>query len=329
MLDATIRSRLTERFGPRAGAWLDALPARAEALAERWGVQLDPEAAPEGGRTSVVLRGRSAGDGASVVLKLAVEPALAHDEAEALEAWAGRGRSATGAGGGGASAGGAGASGTGAGGGALPPVPLLLARDDAAGALLLEAIVPGRPVSADAMAPTPGAVGRLLRELSAPAPPRALPPLRERVDVCFDLWIARRAANPVARATIGAGALERGQRLARELAGDDAAPRALVHGDLHPGNVLDGGPARGLVAIDPRACVGDPGFDAVDLTLWGAETVDAARRRIDAVSLHAGTEAERLAAWCAALAAMAAASLASRPRPATAQRIETLLALAA
>ncbi|OUC96640.1 hypothetical protein CA984_14275 [Streptosporangium minutum] len=45
-----------------------------------------------------------------------------------------------------------------------------------------------------------------------------------------------------------------------------AGPAGLVHGDLHPGNVLDGGP-RGLVVIDPRPCVGDPAFDAVDWVL--------------------------------------------------------------
>jgi streptomycin 6-kinase len=32
------------------------------------------------------------------------------------------------------------------------------------------------------------------------------------------------------------------------------APAVLLHGDLHPGN---GRPERGLVVVDPRACVGD------------------------------------------------------------------------
>jgi len=42
----------------------------------------------------------------------------------------------------------------------------------------------------------------------------------------------------------------RGHALARELTAstDDYG---LVHGDLHLFNILDGGPARGLVAIDP------------------------------------------------------------------------------
>ena len=302
--DDDIGRRLTERFGPGARPWLERLPASAAALAQRWGVALDADAPPEGGRTSVVLRGHRIDDDAAVIVKLTYEPALAHDEANALAAWAGADPGHS-------------------------PVPLLLAHDDAAGALLLEAIKPGRPINAGTAPPSQAAVGRLLRELSAPAPPPALPPLRERVDFCFELWAERRAGNPVARATVPSGALERGHALARELADDPAAPRALVHGDLHPGNVLDGGPGRGLVAIDPRGCVGDPGFDAVDLTLWGVETDAAAHTRIAAVALHAGSDAERLRAWCAALAAMAAASLALRARPGTARRIETLLALAA
>ena len=45
----------------------------------------------------------------------------------------------------------------------------------------------------------------------------------------------------------------------------------LLHGDLTPVNVLDGGVERGLVAIDPAPCVGDPAFDAIDLVLWRAD----------------------------------------------------------
>jgi hypothetical protein len=44
---------------------------------------------------------------------------------------------------------------------------------------------------------------------------------------------------------------------------DTQTTTVLLHGDLHLGNALDGGPSRGLIAIDPKACVGDPCFDAV------------------------------------------------------------------
>ncbi|MCW2951902.1 MAG: aminoglycoside resistance protein [Conexibacter sp.] len=103
----------------------------------------------------------------------------------------------------------------------------------------------------------------------------------------------------------------------------------LLHGDLHPGNVLDGGPTRGLVAIDPRPCTGDPAFDAVDWILWRADGRDAIERRIAALAPAAGVEADRLRAWCAALATIVAVALARQPRaPATDARLATLLALA-
>lgn len=163
-------------------------------------------------------------DGSRALLKLTPDPALAAAEATALRAWA-----------------------------PTSAVPTLLAADPAAGALLLEALptettlrdAPGAPAS-------PAALRGLLDRLHAVAPPPGTPPLRERVAFVFDLWTPRRPAL----------AATRDRALA--LADDPAAPHVLLHGDLHPGNVIDAGPPRGLVAIDPRPCAGDPAFDAVD-----------------------------------------------------------------
>jgi Aminoglycoside/hydroxyurea antibiotic resistance kinase len=66
--------------------------------------------------------------------------------------------------------------------------------------------------------------------------------------------------------------------------------RVLLHGDLHLANVLDGGPGRGLVAIDPRACTGDPCFDAVDYLLDGAGR-DGVEARCTALALASGRAA--------------------------------------
>jgi streptomycin 6-kinase len=41
---------------------------------------------------------------------------------------------------------------------------------------------------------------------------------------------------------------------------------------------LDGGVERGLVAIDPAPCRGDPAFDAVDPVYWRADDVDTIAR---------------------------------------------------
>jgi streptomycin 6-kinase len=77
--------------------------------------------------------------------------------------------------------------------------------------------------------------------------------------VPLETWFGRLFAHaeelgPVHRA---------GADLARRLFDDGRDPVAL-HGDLHHGNVLDFG-ARGWLAIDPKALLGDPEFDACNL----------------------------------------------------------------
>ncbi|WP_308457863.1 aminoglycoside phosphotransferase family protein [Streptomyces sp. SM12] len=86
----------------------------------------------------------------------------------------------------------------------------------------------------------------------------------------------------------------------------DSQPRVvLLHGDLRLGNVLDGGPSRGLIAIDPKACVGDPCFDAVDYVVAAAghEGVEARCQRVAAAC---GLDGDRLHAWSRVIAPMAA-----------------------
>lgn len=91
-----------------------------------------------------------------------------------------------------------------------------------------------------------------------------------------------------------------------------ARSRVLLHGDLHLGNVLDGGPARGLVAIDPRACAGDRCFDGVDYALDGAG-LDGVGSRCAALAPAAGLDPDRLYAWCCAVAPIIAISRIGHP----------------
>jgi streptomycin 6-kinase len=117
--------------------------------------------------------------------------------------------------------------------------------------------------------------------------------------------------------------LRPGHEFARALAADAFEP-VLLHGDLHPGNVLDAGAARGLVAIDPRPCVERP-----RLTLWigcsGVDDPGAWEPRSRDLALALGVDHERLWAWCAAFAAMLAAAKAARG--ASAEQVAALLAL--
>ena len=108
---------------------------------------------------------------------------------------------------------------------------------------------------------------------------------------------------------------------------EDAPTTVLLHGDLTPVNVLDGGEERGLVAIDPAPCLGDPAFDAIDLVLWRAEDADMIAARAERLAPAIGADARRLLDWCAAFAGMAALEEAEAA-DSSRDRVETFVALA-
>jgi streptomycin 6-kinase len=102
----------------------------------------------------------------------------------------------------------------------------------------------------------------------------------------------------------------------------------VVHGDLHPGNVLRTHDARGVVAIDPRPAVGDRHFDLVDWVLT-PEVIDkhVLQSRLD--TLHAAIpvlDRDRTRAWSAALAPLVPMPLVRRDR--STPRVRFLLDLA-
>jgi streptomycin 6-kinase len=285
------RVRLVARFGGELEQWWDRLPAAVARLADRWQLTID-EPVGRGG-TSLVLRCRRSA-GPTAVLKLIPERALADAEAHALRAWRSSGR-----------------------------VPELWAYDADVGALLLEAIRDEPP------SPTRVALGDvadLIRSLhEAAATARGAVPLAERTEFIFDHWIARHGANPAVIPVVPMQRLERGRQLARGLVAS-APQEVLLHGDLHPANVLDGGAARGLVAIDPRPCIGEPAFDAVDWVFWGTDDASAWPARASELATALATDADRVLAWCRAFAALIAAGEVARGGPA--RRVEALLDLA-
>ncbi|MFI5547836.1 aminoglycoside phosphotransferase family protein [Streptomyces sp. NPDC051815] len=268
-----VRERFVVRFGADVLGWCDALPARVGELAERW--ELDPVGAGGGG-TSRVFRCVRRGSGAPVWLKLTPEPSIAREEAEALRAWA-----------------------------EVPSVVTLLEADPAAGALLLEDVEPGVQVRELSWSVPDVAV--LLRDLrgAAPAPGEhsVLRPLSHRIGFLFDLTdrrVAAARASGVAVPTV----LAQARTAALELAA--GGPVDLVHGDLHPANVLSG-PGGRMVAIDPRPTWGDPDFDAVDWVLEGVTDAAVLERRIEELAaLVPGMSPRRVAGWCRVLAALIA-----------------------
>lgn len=293
---AATRGRLLTRFGARVDPWWERLPAAIAELAGRWDLVVgDPLGR---GNTSLVVRCRAGGRPA--VLKLTPDQDISGAEAFALRSWEPSGR-----------------------------VPHVWGHDAALGALLLEAIPGGTPLSDSRRLAALDDVASLIGELHRSGTPpigTGLASLAERIEFIFPHWIERhsRRGEAVTRA-VPVERLRRGHELARRLAADAVEP-VLLHGDLHPGNVLDGGATRGLVAIDPRPCVGDPAVDAVDWVFWAAGDPRAWQARSRDLALALDLDRDRLRAWGAAFAAMLAASRAAYG--AAPAEIEALLALA-
>lgn len=278
-IDAGARQRLTARFGSRVESWFDELPGVLRVLAERW--RLDLDAPIPRGSVSVVFRCRTA-DGRGTVLKVSPDRARLAYEAAALKSWH------------------------------TVHVPAVLALDERLGALLIEAIEPGTPLAVSTQ-PAPESVAELLhslRKIGVSDP--SYPAVGQRVAYLFDSSVKLYERQPQLRALVPRELYARGLQLATRLA-MDAAPAVLLHGDLTPSNILDGGAERGLVAIDPAPCLGDAAFDAVDLILWQADDLGGITARTDRLAAATGMDADRLLAWCVAFAAMSALELASQP----------------
>jgi streptomycin 6-kinase len=220
-----ITQRLTGRFGPGIAEWCAGIPALALVFAGQWDLSLgEPFAA---GNSSVAVRCTQS-SGLLAVLKLSPDFAVVAEQAETLRLFGGSGR-----------------------------VPAVLAADLAAGAVLLELIEPG--TTAGELRPPPAARdwASLLSALhTAPVPADYPRDLRAQCEGFFDR-IGRRGAEHQIGRWVSAADVARGAIRCEALLATEST-RVLLHGDLHLANVLDGGPARGLVAIDPRACVGDP-----------------------------------------------------------------------
>jgi streptomycin 6-kinase len=273
LLDADGRERLITRFGAGVNSWCAALPQLVERCCLRWHLELD-QALP--GNTARVFTGRQHGDN-GVVLKLTPDRTIANEEAQALRAWAG-----------------------------TPHVVDLLDADLAAGALLLAKIEPGTKVSDEPDLPPVSEVAELLTGLRGTISYDGgqLPTLAGGLESMF-ARIGGLLSNPRVSPVVAPHLLAQGHRIARELAG--SGPAGLLHGDLHLSNILRAGPARGLVAIDPRPCSGDLTFDAIDWALDRATSADEVYERIEQLGkLVPDLDRDRLRRWCQATAAVIA-----------------------
>ena len=263
-------------------------------LAERWDIEWD--ALIQRGSMSVVIRCRTA-DGRPGVLKATPERERVAHEAAALASWK------------------------------TSHVPAVLAVDEGVGALLIEAIEPGTPLVEATAYPTFESLAALLASLHENGvPDPRYPPVADRIAHLFDAGMKNYERRPALAELIPPELYAGGRELAMRLA-DEAAPTVLLHGDLTPVNVLDGGAQRGLVAIDPAPCLGDPAFDAVDLVFWRADDLETIAARVEQLAPAVGAAGTRLLDWCAAFAAMVALEIAEASDGVPAQ-VEPLRALA-
>jgi streptomycin 6-kinase len=278
--DEGARQRLIARFGGEVEAWFDDLPDVLVALAKRW--QFEFGAPIPRGSVSVVFRCQMA-DGRSAVLKASPDRTRLAYEAAALDRWQ------------------------------TAHTPAVLAIDQQVGALLIEAIEPGTPLVVSSTYPELETVAELLNSLHASGvPDPSYPTVGQRVAYLFDSSVKLYERHPTLTALIPPELYERGRWLAKRLAQQHDSPIVLLHGDLTPSNILDGGAERGLVAIDPAPCLGHAAFDAVDLILWKADDLKTIEARTEWLAAATGADAERLLGWCTAFAGMTALELASQ-----------------
>jgi streptomycin 6-kinase len=232
-IDPGARERIAARFGDAVEAWFDELPVVLSALAERWRIEFGSPI-PRGS-VSVVIQCRIP-DRRAAVLKVSSDRARLAHEAAALDRWT------------------------------TVHTPSVLAFDGSVGALLIEAIEPGTPLVSSAY-PTLESVAELLSSLHADGvPDPSYPTVAERVAYLFDSGARPYKLRSELADVVAPELYERGRRLAARLA-QHGSPTVLLHGDLTPSNLLDGGDERGLVAIDPAPCLGDAAFDAIGCSL--------------------------------------------------------------
>ena len=293
-LDEELRLRLGRRFGSAIDAWFDGLPAVLSDLAERWAIEWGTLI--QRGSMSVVIRCRTA-DGRPAVLKASPERERIAYEAAALARWK------------------------------TIHVPAVLAVAESDGALLIEAVEPGTPLVELAAYPNVTSIASLLTSLHENGVPDPVyRSVADHIAYLFASGMKNYERRPDLAELIPPELYARGRQLAMRLAAD-AAPTVLLHGDLTAVNVLDGGPERGFVAIDPAPCLGDPAFDAIDLLFWRAEDVETIAVRAEQLAPAIGADAGRLLDWCVAFAAMVALEVAEASDTAQ-EQVESLVALA-
>ncbi|MFD3650169.1 aminoglycoside phosphotransferase family protein [Streptomyces cyaneofuscatus] len=264
--------------GAAGRAFVAALPGLAGRFLEEWGLRRDGAAMY--GMCALVLPVVREADGVPAALKLQLVDEETAGEPVALRAWGAAGAGAVG----------------------------VLGHDPESGALLLERLDEGRPLSGMAGGGgVPGGsrlvgeaadarravtvLGRVLARLAAVPAPAGLRTLGDAVErmLAAAPGVVERLADDGERRLLADCVAA-----VREVAGEPGD--RLLHWDLHYDNILagraDAGRAGEWVALDPKPLAGDPGFElfpALDNLFDAGEVV----WRFDALTEALGMERDR------------------------------------
>ncbi|SDM61150.1 aminoglycoside phosphotransferase family protein [Allokutzneria albata] len=209
-----------EREGKPGAAWLAELPGIVDELLERW--RCVPDGDVVHGGVGVIVPVRHA-EGAAVLKVSFPHPGNVH-EPDAFAAWGGRG------------------------------AVQLYEREDGRFAMLLERARSTNLAEVEDLDEIATVAGRMSRRLAIPAPP-GIPGLREQADA-WEKQLrsdAEELAHALPQHVVDA-AVATLDELGR------AESEILIHGDLHPGNILCGDREPWL-AVDPKGRTGDRAYD--------------------------------------------------------------------
>jgi streptomycin 6-kinase len=215
--------RIRDVHGERGRAWIERLPALLAATAGRWSIEVG-EPFPDLSY-NCVFQARLR-DGTPAVLKAGVPCDELASEIAALAEYDGHG------------------------------AVRLLAADAAAGVLLLERLIPGRPLAAiEDDDEATRVLARTMRALwRAPRNPAVFHTISDWGDGFRRLRARFRGGTGPFDTSLVAAAEGAWAELEAS-----AAPAVLLHGDLHHLNVLSS--RDGWLAIDPKGILGEPAFE--------------------------------------------------------------------
>ncbi len=268
--------RMADNYSDSGREWLRALPDIIAECGRRWSLTFTGEgSAPS---WNYVVPGVTSG-GEPVLLKVGYPARELQHEIDALSHYDGRG------------------------------AVRLLEADPGIGALLLERVLPGTPLSSisDDDEATSIAASVML-ELWWPAPAgHAFPSVEDWAHGLVKL----RQEFDGGTGPLPADLVERAEGLFRDLL-PSQTDRVVLHGDLHRENILRS-QRRPWLAIDPKGVVGEPCYETGALlrNTWGglvsrASLPEVQARRIAILSDLLGLDRERMRGWAIAQAVLSA-----------------------